>query len=288
MRDDPWGREDVSTGKGEGDENFPVGSVLFTRRLRADVSAYYDFARASDDISDSERLTPDAKVARLDAMEAVLRGALEAPAGRADARSAVRLRESFLRSGMPFEVATDLLIAFRQDARKVRYDSWDDLLGYCRNSANPVGRFLLILHGEDARSFGPSDALCTSLQILNHIQDCRGDLERLDRCYVPLDMLKAHGASVDDLRGSAETAGLRRVFSDMLDRVDDLNREASALVPLVRDRRMRMYCGAVVRLAHLLAARLRRGDPVAGRVSLSRADFVRGFVSALRAAVRGV
>lgn len=281
---DPWGQRDASAGKGEGDENFPVGSFLFPKRLRADVSTYYDFARASDDISDSEDLSAEEKVARLDAMEAVLLGQRQAPQGRADAQSAARLRVSFQKSGMPFPVATDLLIAFRQDARKARYASWDQLLDYCRNSACPVGRFLLILHRESEETFGPSDALCTSLQILNHLQDCQQDLIRLDRCYLPEDMMQRYSVTADDLRKSSASAGLKNVFSDMLCRVDDLNRTASGLVPLVRDRRMRMYSAAVLRLAHLLTGHLKKEDPVAGRVALSRIDFGRGFAAALRAA----
>ena len=96
----------------------------------------------------------------------------------------------------------DLLIAFRRDATKLRYADWDELQDYCRYSAMPVGRHVLDLHGEDGATYEPSDALCTSLQVLNHLQDCVKDLAELDRCYLP-------GAPIDELRGPAATPALR-------------------------------------------------------------------------------
>ena len=92
--------------------------------------------------------------------------------------------------------STDLLVAFRRDATKRRYASWDELYDYCRYSAMPVGRHVLDLHGEDAATHAPSDALCTSLQVLNHLQDCAKDLAALDRCYLPEDWLAEAGSSV--------------------------------------------------------------------------------------------
>ncbi|NVN13791.1 squalene/phytoene synthase family protein, partial [Nguyenibacter vanlangensis] len=83
-----WGTEDVSSGKGAGDENFPVGSLLISRRLRPHVHAYYDFARVIDDIVDTDRLSAEAKIARLDAMEDVVLGRRQAPLRR-DAQTAV-------------------------------------------------------------------------------------------------------------------------------------------------------------------------------------------------------
>ena len=147
--------------------------------------------------------------------------------GRRDAGSpsAVRLRASLAETGVTPLHSTDLLIAFRRDATKRRYANWDELFDYCRYSAMPVGRHVLDLHGEDRATYEPSDALCTSLQVLNHLQDCAKDLAALDRCYLPQDLLARCGASVDDLRGARETPGLRRVFDPLLDRVDAAERD---------------------------------------------------------------
>ena len=82
-----------------------------------------------------------------------------------------------------------------------------DLLDYCRYSAMPVGRHVLDLHRESPDTYRASDALCASLQVLNTLQDCAKDLATLDRCYLPLDLMAAHGAEIDDLRGKRETPG---------------------------------------------------------------------------------
>ena len=265
------------SGKDRGDENFPVGSLLIRRDLRAHVHAFYTFARNADDIADSAELSSDDKIARLDTMEDVLLGRRDA-----DSPSAVRLRASLAETGVTPLHAADLLIAFRRDATKRRYADWDELFDYCRYSAMPVGRHVLDLHGEDRATYEPSDALCVSLQVLNHLQDCAKDLAALDRCYLPEDLLAQCGASLDDVRGAVETPELRRVFDTLLDRVAPLNRMAMDLPRLTRSRRLRLETAVIVGLAHRLAGRLRRGDPIARRVKLSKGDAVGSLLAALR------
>ena len=265
------------SGKDRGDENFPVGSLLIRRDLRAHVHAFYAFARNADDIADSATLPEVEKIARLDHMEAVLLGRHDA-----GAPSASRLRASLAETGITSQHATDLLIAFRRDASKHRYANWEELYDYCRYSAMPVGRHVLDLHGEDRATWAPSDALCTSLQVLNHLQDGAKDLAALDRCYLPLDVLQQHGADVEDLRGSRETPGLRAVFTALLDRVDNLNATATDLPRRTRARGLRLETSVIVGLAHRLTRRLRRGDPVATRVKLTKADAVASVLPALR------
>ena len=119
--------------------------------------------------------------------------------------------------------ARELLVAFRQDAIKTRYANWDELMEYCRYSAMPVGRHVLDLHGEDRATYAPSDALCASLQVLNHMQDCAKDLAALDRCYLPQDCWRGTAPPSMICAAPAETPGLRRVFDAMLDRTEALN-----------------------------------------------------------------
>jgi squalene synthase HpnC len=265
------------SGKDHGDENFPVGSLLIRADLRAHVHAFYVFARNADDIADSAMLSADEKIARLDLMEAVLLGRRDA-----GSPSAVKLRTSLAETGVTSRHATDLLIAFRRDASKLRYESWDELQDYCRFSAMPVGRHVLDLHGEDRSTYAPSDALCTSLQVLNHLQDCAKDLAALDRCYLPQDLLSRHGAAVEDLRGPAETPGLRGVFAALLDQVEVLNRVAIDLPRRIRSRRLRIETAVIVGLARRLARRLRDGDPLATRVKLTKGDAACSLGAALR------
>ena len=265
------------SGKDRSDENFPVGSFLIRPALRPHVHAFYAFARNADDIADSPDLLPDDKIERLDTMEAVLLGQRDG-----GSPSGIGLRASLTETGVTPRHAQDLLRAFRQDATKRRYASWDELLEYCRYSAMPVGRHVLDLHGEDPGTHAPSDPLCAALQVLNHLQDGAKDLAALDRCYLPGDALAKAGARVEDLAGPAETPALRRVFDGLLDEVDRLNAHAADLPGFVRDRRLRLECAVILGLSRRLARRLRAGDPVAGRVKLMKRDAAGSMVAALR------
>ncbi len=271
------GSVETWSGKDRGDENFPVGSVLISARLRPHVHAFYAFARNADDIADSAALDAGEKVARLDVMEDVLLGR------RANGSpSAARLRESLAQTAVTPGHSCDLLVAFRRDAVKLRYATWDELLDYCRYSAMPVGRHVLDLHGEAQATHEPSDALCTALQVLNHLQDCSEDLRALDRCYLPQDLLRQFGSGLRDLRGHAETPGLRRVFDALLDRCHELNRKAGSLPRCTRERRLRLETAVIVGLSRRLAFGLRRRDPIATRVKLTKSNVVLSVLAALR------
>lgn len=258
------------SGKDKGDENFPVASLLIARKLRPHVHAYYDYARNADDIADSITLPANEKLTRLDAMENILTGQ-----EKSGSRSAEKLRESLAQSGVTSLHATELLIAFRQDVNKNRYENWSELLDYCRYSAAPVGRYVLDLHGESHRTWVPSDALCASLQVLNHLQDCAKDLRTLDRCYVPQDWLHAQNLTTDDIARPATTPSLRIVFNQMLEATDRLNKVARDLPKQVQSRRLRMECAIICYLARRLTALLKKGDPLSSRIKLSKFDVLK-------------
>lgn len=265
---------ETPSGKGAGDENFPVGSLLLPRRLRRHVGRFYAFARAADDIADNPELAPEDKIRRLDLFE-------EGLDGRPGVPVATVLRASLAETGVTDRHARDLLAAFRQDATKRRYADWGELIGYCELSANPVGRYLMDLLGEDRALWVPGDALCTALQILNHLQDCQGDHRTLDRVYLPLDWLEAEGQDVSALDAPAATPGMRRVLDRCLDGCDALLQTARARPARPRSRRLHAEMVSITRLAARLSARLRRQDPLAGRVALSKADFARAGMAGL-------
>jgi len=265
------------------EENFPVGSWLLAKRLRTHVAHYYAFARAADDIADDPSRSPEGKRTELDAMEAVLRSEAPAAAGNADQDKAARLAESLAESKVPVAHGAELLIAFRLDANKSRYADWDELMAYCRNSAAPVGRYLLDLHGESHATWPASDALCASLQVLNHLQDCGVDYTRMDRVYLPLEMLHVVGADVAELSDTSASPAVRLVIDACLDGCDSLNQQARTLPGLIRDRRMRMEAAVILDIAHRLADRLRRGDPLAERVALGRWDKIACLFKGFRA-----
>ena len=270
---------ETPSGKGRGDENFPVGSWLIRKDLRAHVHAFYRFARNADDIADNPLLSADDKVRRLDRMGEILEGA---PGDDSPAASA--MRRSLAETGTTAQHCHDVLRAFRLDATKLRYRDWDDLMEYCRYSASPVGRQLLDLHGESRDTWPASDALCSALQVLNHLQDCADDYRNLDRVYLPLDLIGEAGAAVEDLTAPASSPGLRRVLDRLLDATDRLIAAATVLPGGVAARGLRWESATIVALARRLSRRLRRGDPLAMRVALGKGDFAAALVAGI---VRG-
>ncbi len=285
----PGGASETPSGKGAKDENFPVGSFLLPKRLRPHVATFYAFARAIDDIADNPDLPSEEKVARLIAFDAALRGEANHDPRFVKAHA---LRESLAATGVTTKHGSDLIAAFIQDARKNRYATWDDLLGYCALSANPVGRYLLDLHGEDESGYIYSDALCTILQIVNHLQDCGDDRRELDRVYIIGDWLAEEGGRVEDLDRDALTPGMRKVADRMLDGCEALMPLAQALPRALNSKSLAMESAVIVNLANRLITLLRKGDPLAMRVALTKLDFasagLRGAIGGFFAAGRGV
>jgi farnesyl-diphosphate farnesyltransferase len=263
---------ETPSGKWRSAENFPVGSFLIRRDLRAHVHAFYRFARNADDIADNPTLTADDKVRRLDRMEAVLDGA----AG-CDSPAASAMRASLIETGVSEQHCHDVLRAFRLDATKLRYRDWDDLMAYCRYSASPVGRQLLDLHGESRETWPTSDALCSALQVLNHLQDCADDYRLLDRVYVPANEFAAQEIGVEALAAPVSCPKLRRVLDRILDRTDALVETARGLPGQVVSSGLRWESAVIIELAARLLRRLRRGDPLAARVKLKKLDFFTAF-----------
>lgn len=262
---------EMPSGKDEAYENFPVGSWLLPAPLRPHVAVFYAFARAIDDIADSHALTPEEKIARLDGFErAVLGQGAETPQYAKGHEMCRTLRQT----GITPRHCQDLIDAFKQDAIKSRYATWTELIDYCMRSAAPVGRFLLDLHGGSEHGYGPADALCNALQVINHLQDCQEDFRVLDRVYLPLEWMSEAGETVAALGQPASSPALRQVLDRALDGVAALLEEAALLPRGLRSRRLAMESGAILDIARTLTGRLRREDPLAGRVALSKAHYV--------------
>lgn len=251
------------SGKDQSGENFPVGSWLIKKPLRPHVHAFYRFARNADDVADAPDLSSDEKLRRLDRMEAVLDGS---PGG--DAPAAVAMRQALAATGVPAVHCRELLAAFRQDATKKRYADWGELMGYCRLSAAPVGRFLLDLHGESQQAWPASDALCAALQAINHLQDCAEDYRLLDRVYIPEDMLAAEGIDVTCLAAPHASAALRRVLDKAVASTRPLASRARTLPEQIGSAGLRREAAIIVALAERLLNELARRDPLAERVKL--------------------
>lgn len=273
---------ETPSGKGAADENFPVGSWLLPARLRPHAATFYAYARAIDDIADNSELAPDDKISRLEGFaEAILGAETEDPAYE----KAHRMRESLDQTKVPTVHCTDLIDAFKQDATQGRYQDWAGLIHYCERSAAPVGRYLLDLHGESKAGYPVSDALCNALQVLNHLQDCKADYLSLDRVYLPESWLKEAGANVEALAAPEASAALRSVLNRCLDGVAALLVTARRLPDVLDNRFLAMESAVIVAVAEELTRQLRRRDPLAERVQLSKpayaACFLKGIFRAL-------
>jgi hydroxysqualene synthase len=257
---------DLASGKGHKDENFPVASLLIRPRYRAPIMAFYRFARAADDIADNAEASVDEKLAGLEAMRATLIGEAESEPTAQGLRAALDERNLDPVHGL------DLLEAFRRDVTKLRYESWDELIDYCRVSAMPVGRFVLDVHGE-ARSLWPAnDALCAALQIINHLQDCGEDYRKIDRVYLPQDMLGGAGARTEELGAAAASPALRSVIEECAARCQQLLARSAPFARGIKDGRLGMEVAVIQRLAMSLADRLRRRDPLSTRIVHGKAE----------------
>jgi squalene synthase HpnC len=214
-------------------ENFHVVSFLLPKRLHQDFYNIYSFCRWADDLGDeigdkqeSLELLAWWRVQ----LEEMYRGRASHPVFVALARTAGQ-------HDLPAEPFDHLIRAFEQDQVVTRYRDWDGILEYCRYSANPVGRLLLMLCGyRDEARFEMSDATCTALQLANHWQDVTVDLLK-DRVYIPLDLIARHGYSVEKLFAREFTPEFAAVMRDIVDRARLLFRKGLPLAGTV-DRRL--------------------------------------------------
>lgn len=262
-------------------ENFPVASWLLPKRLRRPVEAVYRFARSADDIADegdapaAERLRQLAGYrASLDRIE---RGETPNDPVFGPLAEAIRAHD------MPLAPFRDLLSAFAQDVEKTRYANFGELMDYCRRSANPVGRLMMHLYGDhDARHLAYSDAICSSLQLINFLQDIAVDY-RKNRVYLPQDELAAH--HVDEAQiANGDARGLWRAM--MLRQIERTRRMLQAGAPLGRilKGRIGLELRVTIRGGETILRKL-HADPACvftDRPVLTRADWVMMLARGLR------
>jgi hydroxysqualene synthase len=259
---------ELRSGKTHRDENFPVASWIIHPRHRALILAFYNFVRTADDIADHATLGERDKLNYLDLLEAEL-------LGQGDSQpEAVNLRAALAQRSMPPRHALDVLIAFRMDVTKLRYENWDEVIHYCRYSAMPVGRFMLDVHGESTSTWPASDALCAGLQINNHLQDCGKDYRDLNRVYLPRDALAAAGASVEALGQQQASAPLLQCLHSLAARTEILLNESKPLSAEVRDLRLGLEISVIQAFADKIVRLLKVRDPLSQTVHLGPAELI--------------
>ena len=259
---------ELRSGKTHRDENFPVASWIIHPRHRALILAFYNFVRTADDIADHATLAAPEKLAYLDLLEAEL-------LGQGDSQpEAVALRRALAQRAMPPCHALDVLIAFRMDVTKLRYENWDEVIYYCRYSAMPVGRFMLDVHGESTSTWAASDALCAGLQINNHLQDCGKDFRDLNRVYLPRDALAAAGASVEALGEKRASAPLLQCLQSLAARTEALLEQSRSLSAEVKDFRLGLEISVIQSFADRIVGLLKRRDPLSQNVHLAPLELL--------------
>jgi hydroxysqualene synthase len=259
---------ELRSGKTHRDENFPVASWIIHPRHRALILAFYNFVRTADDIADHAALGEAEKLGYLDLLEAELLGSGETQP------EAVNLRRALAERSMPPRHALDVLIAFRMDVTKARYETWDEVIHYCRYSAMPVGRFMLDVHGESTSTWAASDALCAGLQINNHLQDCGEDYRNLNRVYLPRDALAGAGASVDELGSDQASPALLKCLNSLAVRTQTLFDQSRSLSAEVRDLRLGLEISVIQAFAEKIVGLLRIRDPLSERVHLGSIELL--------------
>jgi len=259
---------ELRSGKTHRDENFPVASWIIHPCHRALILAFYNFVRTADDIADHATLGAQDKLGYLDLLEAEL-------LGRGDSQpEAVNLRRALAERSMPPRHALDVLVAFRMDVTKLRYENWDEVIHYCRYSAMPVGRFMLDVHGESTSTWAASDALCAGLQINNHLQDCGKDYRNLNRVYLPRDALAAAGASVEALGEARASAPLLQCLHSLAVRTEALLKESKSLSAEVRDFRLGLEISVIQAFADRIVNLLKVRDPLSQTVHLGAVELL--------------
>ena len=271
-------------------ENFPVGRLV-PREMQPHVHAVYAFARYADDLADEgyagsaksrgvrDAMTPEERLAALDDWERQL---LSAPGTPGLHYIFLALHETIRELDLPISLFTDLLSAFKQDVVKRRYANFAEVLDYCRRSANPVGRLVLLLHGKrDEELHRLADQICTGLQLANFWQDVGVDLEK-DRLYLPEDERKEYGVSEDVLFARLPSQNFRRLLKFQVGRAQQIFDQGAPLT-----KKLRGLLRLEIRLTWLGGTTILRKiealnfDTLTQRPTVGKADMARLFLKAL-------
>ncbi|WP_416371018.1 squalene synthase HpnC [Streptomyces sp. MB09-01] len=279
-------------------ENFPVAPAFLPRAWRDGLTAVYGYARLVDDIGDGDLapggrdavllgLEPDAaddRLAMLDAFEADLRRVFN---GSPRHPLLLALQPVVRAHGLTPEPFLGLIEANRQDQRVTRYETYGDLVGYCELSANPVGRLVLSLTGTSTpERIRRSDAVCTALQIVEHIQDVAEDLGN-DRIYLPAEDMRRFHVSEADLAAPTAGASVRALVAFETERARELLNEGAPLVGSVHGRLRLLLAGFVGGGRAALRAVTAAGfDVLPGPPKPTKSGLLREVAAVLRTAPR--
>jgi squalene synthase HpnC len=262
-------------------ENFPVASLVLPAKLRRPVAAIYHFARSADDIADEGNEPAAERLRRLAQYEQEL-DRIEA-GSKPGLASFDTLGEVVRTHRLPLQPFRNLLSAFAQDVRQKRYARFDELLDYCRRSADPVGRLLLhLFEATDASSIACSDRICSSLQLINFLQDVEVDFAK-GRIYLPQDEMRRFGVSEEQIGRRQSNEHWRALMMFQIDRARTLLRDGAPLAMRLRGR-IGLELRLIVAGGNRILDKLEEsgGDVFRGRPVLTSLDWPRMLWRSLR------
>ncbi len=261
-------------------ENFPVASWLLPRALRRPIAVIYAFARHADDFADEGNHTEQQRLALLDGYREKLQQLERGETG--DDPVFIALADVIAQHQLPLGLFHDLLSAFAQDVTTRRYADFSELLDYCRRSANPVGRLLLHLSGNDTEeNLLLSDKVCSSLQLINFYQDLAQDFDENERIYIPEDEMRQHGVGAEHFAVRSDEKEMEELFRFQVARAREMMQQGAPLGKRLKGRfgleiRMIIEGGLVV------IARLEQcAEQPFSRPRLCKSDWLRALFRAL-------
>jgi len=253
-------------------ENFPTASKLLRADLRPAVAAIYAFARHADDLADEGDAAADTRIKQIDAWETLLE--------RCERDESINhpifmaLGDAIRKHNLPIDELHNLLIAFRMDVTIHAYSSFDELLFYCKHSANPVGRLMLALHGvHDGQANRCSDNICTALQLINFWQDLSIDLPR-GRCYLPEVWLQQSDLSSQMLLdGEINNQLVEAALKQALQITSGMLEDGVGLLSMLPFR-LRLQIAATIHGGRYMLAKIEAApEPLQQRVTLSKGEW---------------
>ena len=275
------------SGKDYKDENFPVSSFLIDKKLKKIVRVFYFYARTADDIADHASIKKKEKLEILNFFDSCLKNKKQSEISVVN-----NLISYFDEYKFSKKYSRDLLVAFKLDATKKRYEDWSELLYYCKFSANPVGRFVInatyslkkqtlnktfnhrkILHA--------SDSLCTALQIINHMQDCKEDFKNLDRVYIPKNLLKKHKLNVNILMKNNSCQNFSKLKIEIICKVENLLKEIKENLQLIDIWKLKKETLIILNIAKRLCFLIKIRDPLKKKIKLSTIDLIFCFIKGI-------
>lgn len=253
-------------------ENFPVASRLLPRRLRRPIAVIYAFARHADDFADEGQLDAEQRLELLDNWQAML------DAVQRDIRPTepvfIALADVVRKHQLPWHLFSNLLSAFRQDVIKQRYGNFEEVLDYCRRSANPIGRLLLHLNQTaDDEKLTCSDRICSALQLINFLQDIQQDFTENGRIYLPMDDMARFSITSEDIANRRDDDAMRALIQCQIERIRALLTEGMPLCQVLKGR-LGLELRVTLNGAWRILQKLEQSDSCYDRPRLERRDWL--------------